>query len=118
MRAIVLDTPDAVALGRFYQQLLGGELDDRDPEWVTLRGDHLPPLSFQLAPDHQPPDWPNPDRPQQFHLDLTVDRAALDEAEAQVLAAGATKHAHQPGEDQGWRVYVDPAGHPFCLCWD
>ena len=20
--------------------------------------------------------------------------------------------------DDNWRVYLDPAGHPFCLCWD
>jgi hypothetical protein len=26
----------------------------------------------------------------------------------------------QPGEAIGdtFRVYLDPAGHPFCLCWD
>jgi hypothetical protein len=34
-------------------------------------------------------------------------------AEAQVLAIGARKHEHQPGENL--RVYLDPAGHPFCL---
>ena len=36
-----------------------------------------------------------------------------------VLALGATKTAEQPGVPDGnWRVYLDPAGHPFCLCWD
>jgi len=30
-----------------------------------------------------------------------------------VLAAGATKAETQPGES--FRVYLDPAGHPFCL---
>jgi catechol-2,3-dioxygenase len=118
VRAIALDTRDPAGLARFYQQVLGGDVDDEDPEWVTLRGEGLPPLSFQLAPDHQPPEWPNPDKPQQIHLDLTVGRDQLDAAEAQVLAAGATKHAEQPGEQEGWRVYVDPAGHPFCFCWD
>jgi hypothetical protein len=24
----------------------------------------------------------------------------------------------QPPEDEAWRVYLDPTGHPFCLCWD
>ena len=26
----------------------------------------------------------------------------------------------QPGvdDDDTFRVYLDPAGHPFCLCWD
>ena len=118
IRSIALDTRDPAALARFYQQLIGGEVDDTDLEWVTLRGDEIPPLSFQLAPDHQAPEWLNPDRPQQFHIDVTVSRNELAAAEAQVLAAGATKHQHQPGEAEGWRVYVDPAGHPFCLCWD
>jgi hypothetical protein len=50
--------------------------------------------------------------PQQLHLDLTVDD--LDAAEAAVLALGATKHEYQPGTT--FRVFLDPAGHPFCLC--
>ena len=33
-----------------------------------------------------------------------------------VLGLGATKHDHQPGTS--FRVFLDPAGHPFCLCLD
>ena len=33
---------------------------------------------------------------------------------AAVLELGATKHPHQPGTS--FRVFLDPAGHPFCLC--
>ena len=33
---------------------------------------------------------------------------------AMVIALGATKHEHQPGTS--FRVFLDPAGHPFCLC--
>ena len=51
--------------------------------------------------------------PQQFHLDLSV--PVIDEAEPAVLAAGATVHEHQPSQDGGNRVYLDPVGHPFCL---
>ncbi len=52
---------------------------------------------------------------------MTVDD--IDTAEQQVLGLGATKHAVQPAAEtpengDHWRVYVDPAGHPFCLCWD
>ena len=77
------------------------------------------PLSFQAVADHRPPDWPDGDPPQQLHIDVTVDD--VDAADARVLAIGATKHAVQPGEaeeDGNFRVYLDPAGHPFCLCWD
>jgi hypothetical protein len=116
LRAVVLDCPDPLGLAGFYRQLVGGEIDYDDEDWVRLRDGADVRLSFQRAPDHQPPEWPNPDRPQQFHIDVTVDD--VDEAERQVLAIGARKHELQPGEKQGWRVYLDPAGHPFCLCWD
>jgi catechol-2,3-dioxygenase len=116
MRALVLDCPEPQALAEFYRELVGGEITYADEEWVNLRDADSVLLSFQRAPDFQPPEWPNPDRPQQFHIDVTVDAAHLDDAERQVLALGATKHELQPGDN--WRVYVDPAGHPFCLVWD
>ena len=39
--------------------------------------------------------------------------------EPAVLALGARRHDVQPGESDGdtFRVYLDPVGHPFCLCW-
>ena len=49
-----------------------------------------------------------------MHLDLILDD--LDVGEAAVLDLGATKHDHQPGTS--FRVFRDPAGHPFCLCLD
>jgi len=76
-----------------------------------LRSDAGATLAFQLAPDHQPPVWPSAERPQQAHIDIHVDD--LDQGEAQVLALGARKADVQPG--QTFRVFLDPAGHPFCL---
>jgi hypothetical protein len=117
LRAVVLDCPDPPGLARFYAALVGGEVDDGG-DWVTLRDGADVRLSFQQVDRYRPPDWPGGDPPQQFHIDVTVDE--VDTAETQVLALGATKHAVQPGVDGGesWRVYLDPAGHPFCLCWD
>lgn len=69
-------------------------------------------LAFQLAPDHRPPQWPDPAHPQQLHLDLEVDD--LDVGERAVLALGAVKTGVQP-EPDAFRVFLDPAGHPFCL---
>jgi hypothetical protein len=48
------------------------------------------------------------------HLDIEVDD--LEAAGAQAVAAGAVLAEHQPQEDV--RVYLDPAGHPFCLWVD
>jgi hypothetical protein len=47
-----------------------------------------------------------------MHLDLSV--PDLDAGEMAVLQVGAVKHAHQPAPDE-FRVFLDPAGHPFCL---
>ena len=46
-----------------------------------------------------------------LHLDIGVDD--LDAAGAHAVAAGAVLAEYQPQEHV--RVYLDPAGHPFCL---
>ena len=74
---------------------------------VVARDDAASGFAFQLAPDHQPPRWPDPEHPQQMHLDVMVDD--VDAAEPMVLALGARRLAG------GDHVYADPAGHPFCL---
>ena len=118
MRTVVVDCPDPGGLAEFYRQLVGGEMTAVSDEWVVLQVDAGPRLAFQRADDWTAPTWPSGERPQQFHLDVTIDD--IDEAEPTVLAIGATRHDVQPGEDDDdtFRVYLDPAGHPFCLCWD
>ncbi|MFI6524369.1 VOC family protein [Streptomyces uncialis] len=118
LQCVVLDCPEPARLAAFYAALLGGTVDRPDPRWA-VDGDwstvHTPGgqvLAFQRVRDHRPPVWPDPARPQQFHLDLGV--PDLDRAEPEVLALGARLLDAGPG-DQGWRVYADPAGHPFCL---
>ncbi|GAA2154284.1 MULTISPECIES: VOC family protein [Glycomyces] len=115
---IVLDCADPPALAEFYRSVLGGEVDRPDERWsladggATLHLDTGFALLFQPVEDYRPPQWPDPAHPQQMHLDFAV--PDLDEAEAEVLANGATLL-----DDQiGWRVYADPAGHPFCLVRD
>ncbi|MCW8219266.1 VOC family protein, partial [Streptomyces griseolus] len=53
--------------------------------------------------------------PQQFHLDLGV--ADLERAQEDVLRQGATVLDEGDGK-RSWRVFADPAGHPFCLVRD
>jgi len=117
LRTVVLDCPDPRALAAFYRGVLGGEITDDVDDWVTLVVDGQR-IAFQLAEEFAPPTWPSGERPQQAHIDLTVDD--VDAVEPAVLALGATKHDVQPGEagNDRFRVYLDPAGHPFCLCWD
>lgn len=112
---VVLDCPDPRVLADFYTELTGWKEVEAGDDWITLDGGGAVHLAFQRAADFQAPTWPEPGRPQQFHLDLDVERAELDGAEARVLALGGGKPSAQPGGN--WRVYTDPAGHPFCLCW-
>ncbi|MGW0363111.1 VOC family protein [Streptomyces sp. NPDC002990] len=118
LQCIVLDCPDPLRLAEFYRTLLGGAVNqpDRrwsvDEDWATLHTPSGSVLAFQRAADFQAPRWPDPARPQQSHLDLTV--PDLGRAEEQVLACGATLLDPGP-EGRDWRVYADPAGHPFCL---
>ncbi|WP_185994332.1 VOC family protein [Nocardioides campestrisoli] len=110
---IVLDCPDPDALASFYAALLDWEIHpDEDGGWIDVRADYGQSLSFQGVANYVPPVWPGQEQPQQMHLDVVVDD--LDTAESAVLGLGATKHEHQPGES--FRVLLDPAGHPFCLC--
>ncbi|MBD0740466.1 VOC family protein [Streptomyces sp. CBMA29] len=114
--AVVLDCPDPRALAAFYAELVGGTVDASEDDWVDLNREGGQRLSFQLDRAHRAPRWPDPERPQQFHLDIAVERAAMDSAEKQVLALGATLLEGDLDGARNWRVYADPAGHPFCLC--
>jgi len=110
----VLGAPDARELARFYERLLGWPVEQDEPGWVTLRAPGGGAgLSFQTEEQHVPPAWPagRDEQQMQLHLDILVDD--LDAAGAHALAAGATLAEHQPQDDV--RVYLDPAGHPFCL---
>ncbi|MGI8613814.1 MAG: VOC family protein [Nocardioidaceae bacterium] len=105
---VAIDCPDPAALAAFYSELLSLPVVHDDPDWVVLARDQQSSgIAFQRAPDHQPPRWPDPAAPQQFHLDVMVDDKAA--AVARVLELGATPLAG------GADVFADPAGHPFCL---
>ncbi|WP_312878484.1 VOC family protein [Lentzea indica] len=109
---IVIDCPDPGTLATFYQRLVGGEIVDPTPEWMTLRTPSGMRVSFQQVDHYSPPLWPGQEHPQQIHLDVMV--TDLDESEPLVLALGATLLQGSP-KNIGFRVYTDPAGHPFCL---
>jgi len=108
---LVIDCADPGALAAFYGAMLDWKVESSS-DWADVRADYGQCISFQQVASYTPPRWPAQDVPQQMHLDLIVDD--LDAAEAAVLALGATKHEHQPGTN--FRVFLDPAGHPFCLC--
>jgi predicted enzyme related to lactoylglutathione lyase len=111
---VVLDCPDPKTLAEFYGALLDWKVEQGSEHWWSVRAEYGDSLGFQKVEGFTPPQWPGQDVPQQMHLDVVVDD--LDVAEAAVLELGASKHEHQPGST--FRVFLDPAGHPFCLCAD
>lgn len=99
-------------LASFYAGLLGKHQRMQDHEgWVVIIGTdgRLPRLAFQGA-DGQPARWPDPERPQQIHLDLEVDDLAAAETFVR-QQGGSTLHRSSSTQT----IYADPEGHPFCL---
>jgi hypothetical protein len=131
--ATVLDAVDARALAEFWRQLLGyryragdeppaaGEPDPQAEDWLALEnpaGGHR--LAFQPVPSLAATTWPDPAVPQQLHLDMgvaTIEDLAAQHGRALALGASVLADRHDDA-DEPLYVYADPAGHPFCLCWD
>jgi hypothetical protein len=110
---IVIDCFSPRALAPFYTELLGMNTRAEDtPDRVVVSHDdgRLPMLAFRHVPGHIAPRYPDPEHPQQMHMDITFE----DYYGAQQLAEqlGAIRLPNPVGHPT---VYADPAGHPFCL---
>jgi predicted enzyme related to lactoylglutathione lyase len=110
---VVLDTDYPPRMADFYTALLGWQVERTDDDWITLRGDGEARIAFQLAPNHKPPTWPDNAVPQQLHFDFAVED--LDAASAYAVSIGA-RPVEGPERSEDFRVFLDPSGHPFCLC--
>ena len=112
---VVLDAADLESMSSFWSALLGGTVD-KDDDWHMISVDGEDRMGIQLAPDHVPPQWPD-GAPQQIHLDLFVEDVAAAHEEVMALGATLLQAADELKAGEGFQVYADPAGHPFCLCW-
>ena len=119
MYSFTLDCTDPYKLATFYAHLLDWEIPFYNEEFAcvgapgTGQGAY-PGITFQRNPAYKPPVWPEePGAQQQMaHLDFAVNH--LEDAVEHAIHCGATVAEKQFSE--GWRVMLDPAGHPFCLC--
>jgi len=108
----VIDCPDPRSLAGFYCQVLGMRVNEDTDGWVVIgSGPGLRQLAFQEVTGWVPPRWPDPAYPQQLHLDIRVSDA--DRAEQELTTLGATRIPRE--NETGFRVFTDPAGHPFCI---
>ncbi len=116
---VTLDCSDAEALGWFYAEIFGWEINARDGAgWVQVRdpGGGVG-LNLQADDSYESPTWPEQHgrRAKMMHFEILVED--LDAAIEQVLRAGGTEAPHQPVDRDRTRIRVmlDPAAHPFCL---
>jgi catechol 2,3-dioxygenase-like lactoylglutathione lyase family enzyme len=105
---VMFDVPDAHAAAAFWASLLGDPVV-YDQDGMAMLGGPKPVL-FQQVENYTAPEFRNPAKPQQVHLDIEV--PDLDAGEAATLALGATR---LDGGGETFRVFADPYGHPFCL---
>jgi len=114
-QVVVFDAADLAAESAFWAGMIGGTVLP-DADWHMVVVDRDMRIGVQLAPNHVPPEWPD-GAPQQIHLDLWVDDLAAAHDLAMSLGARLLKAADDLDAREGFQVYADPAGHPFCLCW-
>lgn len=114
---IVFDANDLDVASQFWVNLLGGivlkeetwhSLVDQSGHWI---------MGFQLNPNHVKPEWPNGPQQQQIHLDLHTDQP--EEMHDRIVSIGGSllQAANTFDAKEGFQVYADPAGHPFCVGW-
>lgn len=122
LRSTVLDTTDVPTLAEFYRRLLGWSYPEgfdieEFTDWRSIVGPSGERLSFQQVDELPSTTWPSAEVPQQLHLDFQVDgRAELDENHRRAIELGAVVRSDQSDDpEEPLRVYIDPAGHTFCL---
>ena len=114
---VVFDAADVPTVSAFWADLLEGDVVDDDARFhivIDTEGHWL--IGVQHAPDHVQPDWPDGNE-QQFHLDLHVTDPLTAHRHVINLGARLLQDATDPDAEHGYRVYADPAGHPFCIGW-
>ena len=108
LHQVVIDCSNPEALARFWQALIGGEVDVESPDWAVLDGDDQGfYIGFQKVPESK-------HGKNRVHLDVEVDdlSEAIDDAEQ----LGARKIGSLVDEDDGsFQVMADPGGNEFCL---
>jgi hypothetical protein len=115
-----LDCANPVELAKFYSKITGLKVQPFDEgetaetcEWLELWDENdRTKMAFQKIDNYRVPTWPTGDLPQQAHMDFHAKN--LDIAELEILAIGGRKADHQVRPHR-FRVYLDPAGHPFCI---
>ena len=108
-----MDALEPQRLGRFWEELVGGERLTDEPDGfetrLTIDGRLVLDLCFQRVPE-QPVD------PPRLHLDVAGGARQAEEVD-RLLGLGA-RHLDIGQGDVPWVVLADPEGNPFCVMED
>ncbi len=108
LNEIVIDCANPIALARFWQAMIGGEVIEETDEWIVLDGDEEGfYIGFQQVPERKT-------GKNRLHLDVDVDD--IDRATDEAEQLGARKIGGVVDGDEGpFQVMADPEGNEFCL---
>ncbi|MFZ4719068.1 MAG: VOC family protein [Ilumatobacteraceae bacterium] len=116
-RVVVFDAADLAPESAFWAGMLDGRVLADDDFHNVFDAEDRWVIGVQLAPDHVPPHWPDGDPKLQLHLDLHADDFPALHDKALSLGARVLQPAADLTVEEGFQVYADPAGHPFCIGW-
>jgi len=106
---VVLDAPDALALARFYAELLGWEIASQEQSSATIAPpDGVAYIGFQRSPEYVPPVWPPVNGAQQMmlHLDFEVDELEAAVGHASNSARERQLSNHRTRCESCWTPWV------------
>ena len=107
LHEIVVDCSNPEALARFWQALIGGDVEVESADWVGLDGDEMGfYIGFQKVPEKKT-------GKNRVRLDVEVDD--LDQAVDEAEQLGARTIGSRVEDDDGtFQVMADPGGNEFC----
>ncbi len=107
LQEIVFDCPNPEALARFWQALIGGEVDVEGDDWAALDGDEEGFFfGFQRVTDRK-----SGTNRVRLHVEVDDLEAAADEAEQ--LGARKVGAVVEDEEAGAFQEMADPAGNEF-----
>jgi hypothetical protein len=114
---VVFDAANLEEESAFWAAIFNGQVA-RDDEWHTVfdeSGEWR--VGIDLNNDYVRPEWPNGIQQQQVHLNLQVEDQYASHKEVLSLGATLLEDGKSMDTPEGFLVYADPAGHPFCIAW-
>jgi catechol 2,3-dioxygenase-like lactoylglutathione lyase family enzyme len=106
---VLIDCADAERLARFWCDVLGWEILDRDDEDVEI-GDPNGTLRLVFLPVPEPKTVKN-----RVHIDVHANDGDQAAEVERLIGLGATHADVGQAGDESWVVLADPEGNEFCV---